>query len=222
LAKATKIDDYLFGVKSIADHLDDLDLEAIAFEIDSINTYDSLADLLAVVQEIVEESGLAKAGGLDALDIYEVGIIIADDDHPRYCGGDAKIGFEYVLLDPSGGLGELLATAAFNYALATTPQAQFLAQGTVSGSSDILNTHQIEIRLGCDYVLTDKVGLASSYSFAREAWDGVPTDTHTVSVKAELSPIETAQVALELELSHEPYFLEWKTDVTLTMSMDLL
>jgi len=222
LAKAMNIDDYLINRKSITKHLDDLDLEAIAFEIDSIDTYDSFADLLTVVQEIIEESGLAKTGGLDALDIYEIGRIIADDDHPRYCGGDAKVGLEYELVDPFGGPSELLATAAFNYALATTPQAQFLAQGAVSGSSDILHTHQIEIRLGCDYVLTDTVSLASSYSFVRETWDGVYTDIHTVSLEAELTPIETAQVSFGLELSHEPYFLEWSTDFTLLISMDLL
>lgn len=221
LAKAMNIDDYLLNRKSITKHLDDLDLEAIAFEIDSIDTYASFADLLTVVQEIIEESGLAKTGGLDALDIYEMGRIIADDDHPRYCGGDAKVGLEYELVDPFGGPSELLATAAFNYALATTPQAQFLAQGAVSGSSDILHTHQIEIGLGCDYVLTDTASLASSYSFVRETWDGVHTDIHTVSLKAELTPIETAQVALGLELSHKPYFLEWSTDFTLLIGMDL-
>jgi len=222
LAKAMNIDDYLINRKSITTRLDDLDLEAIALEIDSIDTYDLFADLLTVVQEIIEESGLAKTGGLDALDIYEVGRIIADDDHPRYCGGDAKVGLEYELLDPFGGPSELLATAAFNYALATTPQAQFLAQGAVSGSSDSLHAHQMEIRLGYDYVLTDTISLASSYSFVRETWDGVHTDIHTVSLEAELTPIETAQIVLGLALSHEPYFLEWSTDFTLLISMDLL
>jgi len=80
----------------------------------------------------------------------------------------------------------------------------------------------MEIRLGCDYVLTDTVSLASSYSFVRETWDGVHTDIHAVSLEAALTPIETAQVAFGLELSHEPYFLEWSTDFTLLIGMDLL
>lgn len=83
LAKAMNIDDYLYEHKSITEHLDDLDLQAIALEIDSIDTYDSLADLLAVIQEFIEGSGLAKATGLDALDISRMGRIIEESDHPR-------------------------------------------------------------------------------------------------------------------------------------------
>lgn len=222
LAKAMKIDDYLVEHKSISKRLDDLDVEAIAIEIDSIDTYDSLADLLGVVQEIIEGSGLTKAGGLDALDIYEIGRIIADDDHPRYCGGDVKLGVGYEIIDPFGGPSDFLATAAFNYAFTTTPQAQFLAQGSFLGSYEILQTHQISLALSCDYVLTDIISLFSSYSFSRETWDGVPTDTHTISLELELTPIETARVALGMHFAHEPYYLEWSMDVTLLISMDLL
>ncbi len=222
LAKAMNIDDYLVKHESITKHLDGLDLEAIAFEIDSIDTYDSLADLLAVLEEIIEGTGLAKAGGLDALDIYEMGRIIADDDHLRYCGGDIKLGLGYELVDPFGGPNDLLATAAFNYAFTITPQAQFLAQGTFSGSSEIFQTHQIEVSLGSDYVLTDTIDICVSYDFLRETWVGVSTDIHTISLEVKLTPIETAQVVLGMHFSHEPYFLEWSADISLLMSMDLL
>lgn len=222
LAKAMNIDDYLVKHESITKHLDGLDLEAIAFEVDSIDTYDSLADLLAVVQEIIEGTGRAKAGGLDALDIYEMGRIIADDDHPRYCGGDIKLGLGYELVDPFGGPNDLLATAAFNYAFTITPQVQFLAQGTFSGSTEIFQTHQVEVALGYDYVLTDTIDIYASYGFLRETWVGVSTDINTISLEVELTPIETAQVVLGMHFSHEPYFLEWSADISLLMSMDLL
>ena len=222
LAKAMNIDDYLVEHESVTEHLAGLDLEAIAFEIDSIDTYDSLADLLAVVQEIIEGTGLAKAGGLDALDIYEMGRIIADDDHSRYCGGDIRLGLGYELIDPFGGPNDVLATVAFNYAFTITPQVQFLAQGTFSGSTEIFQTHQIEVALGYDYVLTDTIDICASYGFLRETWAGVSNDIHTISLEVELTPIETAQVVLGMHFSHEPYFLEWSADISLLMSMDLL
>lgn len=222
LAKAIKIDSYLVRKKSISNHLDDADLATIAYEIDSVATYESLADLLGVIQEFIEGTGLAKAGGLDALDIYEMTRIIEDDSYVRYCGGDVKVGLGYEILDPLGGPNDLLARAAFNYAFTTTPQAQFLAQGTLSGSYDILRTHRLEITLGYDYLITDMASLYSSYSLSREMWDGVPTDIHYLSLDLVLTPVENARVTLGMRFRHEPYFLEWCKDITLMIGMDLL
>lgn len=225
LAKAMKIDAYLVKKGSISKHLDDLDLEAIAYEIDSIATYETFADLLDVLQEIIEGTGFIRVGELDALDIYEIAGIIEDENYVRYCGGDVKVGIGYELLDPLGEPNDLLGTVSFNYAFTTTPQAQFLVQGalsTLSGSYDILRTHELEITLGYNYLIAKRVTLFSSYSFSRQMWDGTPTDIHSLSLDLVLTPVEYARVTLGIQFRHEPYFLEWSQDIELLISMDLL
>jgi hypothetical protein len=225
LAKAMKLDDYLFKQKSISAHLDAIDLETLAYEIDSIATYNSLGDLLGVLQEIIEGSGYVKGGGLDALDIYKIAQIIEDDRFTRYCGGDVKVGLGYEFMDPLGKTNDLLAEAVFNYAFTTTPREQFLVRGifsSLSGAFDILRTHRIEAHLTYDYVLDEMINLVMAYDFERERWEDVPTDRHNLSFDLKWAPIENAAVALHTEFGHEPYFLEWSVDITLSISMVLL
>jgi hypothetical protein len=222
LAKAMKIDAYLLGKGSISDHLEGIDLQAIAHEIDNIDTYDSLSDLLKVLGQIIEGSGFVKEGGLDALDAYEMAQIIEDNRHTRYCGGSVNMWIGYEILDPMKGPHDILATASFNYAFTTTPQAQLLVKGNFSGAYEILRTNQIDVTACYDYVISDRLSLSLVYSFSRETWDGIPTDKHSLAFDILLTPVEGAQVSLGARFGHEPYFLEWSQDITFQIGMKLL
>ncbi len=222
LAKAMEIDSYLVRRGSLSDHLYDIDLQALAHEIDNAATYDTTAALLAALQEIIEGSGLVKEGGLDALDISEMSEIIADNTHSRYCGGEVRLGLSYEIIDPMGGPNDLLATAAFNYAFTTTPKAQFLVQGSITGSYDIVTNHELSLTTSYDYVISDFLSLAATYTFSQEAYGGGPSNSHAISLDFEFTPIKTARVTLEVRLAHEPYYLEWSQEVRLSIGMDLL
>jgi len=222
LAKAMKIDAVLVERSSLAGPSHPKDVEAMAYEIDSYGTYASLADLLDVLAEILDSAGETKAGGLDALDLYEMGRIVEDTTYSRYCGGEIKLGLAYELLDPMRGPNDLLATLDFAYAFTTTPRAQVLVQGKLSGSYDILNTYQLGVDLTYDYLLSDELGFKSSYSFAREMWEGEPTDAHRVSISVTFTPTEAARLSLEAGLERLPDYLEWKAEVTLQIGVDLL
>ena len=222
LAKAVRIDEYLVKRGSLTDHLHPVDQQIIAREIGSAATYDSLADLLAVVQEIIEGSGLVRTGGLDALDISEITQFIQERGFSRYCGWDLKFGLGYALLDPSGGGTDLLITGAFNYAFTTTPQAQFLVQGSFSGPPDLLETNRVDVTVAYDFLIADFLNLAAAYDFSRETWVGEPTDIHNLSFDLHLTPVETADVVLGVTLEQRPYYLEWNVDVKLSIQMELL
>jgi len=223
LAKATRIVDFLVERGSLSDPLHPEDLKRLALEIGSEASYDSLAELLEVVQEVIEDSRMvARIGGLDALDISEITRFIQEEGFARYCGWDLKVGLGYELLDPSGGVNDLLISGAFNYALATTPKAQFLIEGSVSGATDFLTTHRMDFTGSYDYLISNLLSLNAAYDFARETWGGEPTDKHRISLEFVLTPVETAKVVAGVFLEHRPYFLEWSTDVTLSIQMDLL
>lgn len=222
LAKATRIDDYLVDRGSLTNHLHPVDLQILALEIGSSSSFESLAELLSVVQEVIENSGMVRLGGLDALDISEITRFIQEDGFSRYCGWDLKLGLGYELLDPSGGDNDLLFSGAFNYALATTPKAQLLIQGSFSGSPEILTTNRVDITGAYDYFISSIVSANATYDFTRETWVGEPTDTHSMSLEVILSPVDTADVVIGVFLEHKPYFLEWSIDVQLSIQMDLL
>jgi len=222
LAKAIKIDAYLYKKGSISAHLDQTVLKSLAYEIDNIDTYDSMTALLRSLQQIIEGPSTSELKQLDALDVYEMAQIVEDKDYTRYCGGSINVGIGYEILDPMGRSNDLLATAAFDYAFTTTPQAQFLIKGVFSGTYDFLRTNQIEITACYDYFISNIVNLSSKYSFSRETWDGTATDKHNLKFDLVLTPVEGANITLGFQFGHEPYFLEWSQDVKFTIGISLL
>ncbi|HHK66853.1 MAG TPA: hypothetical protein ENJ47_00395 [Candidatus Acetothermia bacterium] len=222
LAKATRIDNYLVNRGTLTAHLHPVDLQALASEIGSIASYDSLADLLVSVQEIIEGSGYLNIGGLDAVDISEITRLIEEEGSSRYCGWDLKVGIGYQLLDPSGGGSGVLITGALNYAFTTAPNAQFLVQGSFSGPPTILEQNRIDLTASYDYLITDFLNAGATYRFSRETWASVPTDVHRICLDLTLRPLSSANVGLSVILEHKPYYTEWSVDVALSISMDLL
>jgi len=222
LAKATRINDYLVSRGSLTDELHPVDLQILALEIGSAASYESQAALLAVIQEIIETSGSVRLGGLDALDISEITRFIQEEGFSRYCGSDLKLGVGYELLDPSGGDNDLLFSGGFDYALATTPKAQFLLQGSFSGPSDIFETHRADFTGSYDYFISNFLSANAAYNWTRETWSGVNTDTNRISLELTLSPVDTANVVVGILLEHRPYYLEWSIDIQLSIQMDLL
>lgn len=222
LAKAIEIDTYLFNQGSITSHLAEIDLKALAHEIDNADTYDSTNALLKVLQDIIEGSGFALQSGLNALDAYKMAQIVQDNSHPRYCGGSFSVGLGYEIIDPMQESNDLLATASIDYAFTTTPKAQFLLQGNFSGAYDFLRTNEMDIKTSYDYIVADWLAASVAYSFSRETRDGVPTDKHELSLDVTFTPVKDASIVLSIHLAHVPYYLEWKQDVTFRIGMKLL
>jgi len=222
LAKAIEIDAYLLEQGAIKSHLEESDLEGLAHEIDNIDKYESIDALLKGLQEIIDSSLLLRPSGLNALNIYRMAQIVQDNSHPRYCGGSFSVGLGYELIDPMQESNDLLATASVDYAFTTTPKAQFLLRGNFSGAYDFLRTNQMDITTSYDYIVADWLAASVAYSFSRETWDGVPTDKHALSLDVTFTPVKDANIVLSMHFAHEPYFLEWKQEITFQIGMKLL
>ncbi len=222
LSKAIKIDAYLFKHGSITSHMEEIDLESLAHEIDNADTYKSMNALLGSLQDIINGSGFVRPSGLNALDIYKMAQIVQDNSHPRYCGGSFSVGLGYEIIDPMQESNDLLATASIDYAFTTTPKAQFLIRGDFSGAYNFLRTNQMDIKTSYDYTVTDWLSAAVAYSFSRETWDGVPTDKHELSLDVTFTPVKGASVVLSMHFAHEPYYLEWKQEIKFQIGMKLL
>jgi hypothetical protein len=222
LAIATRIDEDLVRRGRLTDHLRAADLQILAYEIGSRQTYLSLGDLLSVVQEIIESSGFVRPGGLDALDLSKITSLLQDEGFTRYCGWDGKLGIGYELLDPSGGTNDLLVTAAFNYAFTTGPDVQLLLGGSLSGPPSLFTTNRIDMDAEYDYIVSEFLNVKATYAFSRETWAGIPTDAHRIGLSLVLTPLNTADVTLTMSLEQRPYYLEWSVDIRLGISIQLL
>ncbi|MCX6091691.1 MAG: hypothetical protein NTX23_02310 [Candidatus Bipolaricaulota bacterium] len=222
LAIATRIDEDLVRRGRLTDHLRAADLQILAYEIGSRQTYLSLGDLLSVVQEIIESSGFVRPGGLDALDLSKITDLLKDSSFTRYCGWDGKLGVGYEILDPSGGTNDLLVTAAFNYAFTTAPNAQFLVSGSLSGPPDLFTTNRVDVNAEYDAIVSEFLNAKATYAFSRETHAGAPTDVHRISFDLVLTPLDTANVTLTMSFEHKPHYLEWSVDIRLGMSIQLL
>ena len=222
LARATRIDNYLVERGSLSQHLQPLDLRNLAVEIGSRATYESTAALLAEIQDVIEGSGYIRIGGLDALDIAEITRLILSEGFSRYCGWDAKLGLGFELIDASGGENDIVFTGAFNYAFATTPNEQFLVQGSVSGPPSIFEENRVDLSVGYDYLFSQLLSLAATYEFSRETWAFEPTDIHRLSFEATLEPLDTALVTLGVTFERRPYYTEWNVDLRLSIGIELL
>jgi len=222
LARATRIDNYLVDSGALSQHLLPLDLRNLAVEIGSRATYESTAALLAEIQDVIEGSGYIRIGGLDALNIAEITRFIQSEGFSRYCGWDAKFGLGFELIDASGGANDIVFTGAFNYAFATTPNEQFLVQGSLSGPPSIFEENRMDVTVAYDYLFSDLLSLAVSYEFSRETWASQPTDIHRLAFDATLEPLDTALVTLGVTFERRPYYTEWNVDLKLSIGIELL
>jgi len=229
LAKAVQVDQALVRGGALEGHLSDPELISLAHDIDSAATYPTTAELLRAIEDrVLRQSGLLRAGGLDALASSEVERILTDDRFVRYCGGEFKVGLEYELIDPLLGANNLLANIGFNYAFTTTPQTQFLLEGSLAGAYEVWRGHRIEFAAQYNRVLAEQVAVEVGYAFARERFAdrlgnvGDATWRHDVVLQLNLVPAYGTWVALEATFRLEPFFLEWAADITLSIGVDLI
>jgi hypothetical protein len=222
LAKAMRIDADLFLRKSISKHLDQATLKKIADVIADRESYKLLANLLRVLQDYVQQTGLTKLGGLDALDLFQMKDIVEDDQFQRYCGATITVGFTDELVSALGAPFGLLATGGVNFALAPSAEEQILARGGFSAGPDALRNHRLELSASYGRVIRDTIRISGSYSFSREIWDGSPTDICNLSVNTVLSLSADAQLSVGMRLGYETGFQDWSKDFNVLLSMDLL
>jgi hypothetical protein len=229
LAKAVQIDEMLVENGALNGHLDDASLVSLAHEIDTAEEYASTAELLREIEDdILGTSGQLPPSGLDALSLFHVEQIILDEEFNRFCGGEIKLGLEYELVDPNAGPNNLLATLGFNYAFTTTPEAQFLLQGGISGGYDVWRAYRIELAARFTQSITDRILVEVGYDYRRQRFadrsgnEGDPTWRHDITLQMNLVPAAGTWVALEARLCHQPFYVQWCADIALSIGVDLI
>lgn len=221
LAQAVRIEARLRARGSLVELLTYADLLSIAHTIGQRHRYETIADLLAALQEKIEWTMKTRPDGLDALDIYIIAAIIEDERFKRFSGWDVRFGLGFELIDPFGGERDLVAISEFNIAFAPEPGSQLVLRGTFTGARDLLKTHSMSIRADYHYLLTEIIDLKGGYTFLRDSEAGDYRHRHSIDLGIVVKLPGDTNITLNLALIHGYGYEEWSKELSIKLNMDL-
>ncbi len=219
LAKAITIEEELLDLGAFVDPLADDVLLAIAGAIGRRIEYESLKELVAGIESLIE--GVAGVG-LDAralLTIEEVILLVGDD---RRCGWAIQAGIGYELIDPYGGAQNVVVGGSADAAFAFGPNDQLLFYASYSGPFDIMNENTLNASLSYEYALTEESTLIADYVLQRVKPAGlVAAASHSAGVAIGFD-IAGIDILIQASFTKDTGDPGWSTDISLTAAMDLL
>jgi len=218
LAKAFSIEEELSALDAIPASLDDAVLLAVAKEIGRQAEYETIDDLVAAVEGLIEA---AIGVELDALAILSIEETILATGDERYCGWAIQAGIGYELLDPYGGERDFLLAASADAALAPAPDSQLLLRASFSGPFEITEENTLSITASYDYAVNERTTLLASYSLQRVKVMGKDaTDNQLATLEVSLD-VGQADVAVQLVVSKTADATGWSKDLVISAAMDL-
>ena len=219
LAKAITVEKELLRIDAFADPLADDVLLAIAGAIGRLVEYDSLKDLVADIEALVEGTTGVELDARALLTIEEVILAVGDE---RRCGWAIQGGIGYELIDPYGGAQNVIVGGSADAAFAFGPSDQLLFHVSYSGPFDIMNENTLNATLSYEYALTEESTLIADYVLQRVKPAGLAaTASHSAGVAIGFD-IAGIDVLVQTSFTRDTGDPGWSTDVSLTAAMDLL
>ncbi|MCD6320837.1 hypothetical protein J7L84_01125, partial [Candidatus Bipolaricaulota bacterium] len=161
LAKAMLIEEDLLRMGAIPNSLSDETLMAVAKEIGRRMEYEKLADLVAKVQELIQnDAGVT----LEAKAILDIEGRIKETGRKRFCGGALQAGVGYVVLVPAGEERTPVLDLSADWAMAPEPRSQLLIRTSASASLPWKGAYNLSLAGTYDYEINDTASFAAKYT----------------------------------------------------------
>jgi hypothetical protein len=219
LAKAITIEEELLRLDAFADPLSDDVLLATAGAIGRRVEYESLKDLVADIEALIEGATGVELDARALLTIEEVILAVGDE---RRCGWAIQGGIGYELIDPYGGAQNVVVGGSADAAFAFGPSDQLTLHVSYSGPFDIMNENTLNATLSYEYALTDESTLIVDYVLQRVKPAGLTaTASHSAGVAIGFD-IAGIDILVQASFTRDTGDPGWSTDVSLTAAMDLL
>lgn len=219
LAKAITIERELLRIDAFAEPLSDDVLLSIAKAIGRLVEYDSLKDLVADIEALVEGATSVELDARATLTIEEVILAVGDE---RRCGWAIQGGIGYELIDPYGGAQNVVVAGSADAAFAFGPSDQLMLHISYSGPFDIMNENTLKAMLRYEYALNDESTLMADYVLQRVKPAGLTaTATHSAGVAIGFD-IGGIDVLIQASFTRDTEDPGWSTDVSLSAALDLL
>jgi len=219
LAKALTIEDDLLGLGAFVDPLPDDVLLGIAGAIGRRIEYETLKELVADIESLIEA---VTAVDLDARALLTIEEILLAAGDERRCGWAIQAGIGYELIDPFGGAQNITIGGSADAAFAFGPSDQLVFHASYFGPFDIMNENTLSASASYEVGLTEESTLIVDYVLQRVKPDGLSaTTSHSagVSVGFDIAGIDLLIQASFTRDTGEP---GWSTDISLSAAMDLL
>ena len=219
LAKAITIEKELLRIDGFGDPLPDDVLLSIAGAIGRRIEYETLKDLVADIEALIEGVAGVELDARALLTIEEVILAVGDE---RRCGWAIQGGIGYELIDPYGGAQNVVVGGSADAAFAFGPNDQLMLHVSYSGPFDIMNENTLNATLSYEYALTEESTLIADYVLQRVKPAGLAaTASHSagIAIGFDISGIDILVQASFTRTTGDP---GWSTDISLTAALDLL
>ncbi len=219
LAKALRAERRFLDMGAVAASLpDDLVLE-MAEEIGRAGEFESIAELLTVLEGLVLE---ATGTRLNAKALLALEDIIVDPGWQRYCGWNVSLGVGYEILDPRDDGRDVVVTLAGDVALAPEPGSQLRFSASYS-MPPYPAQHKSSIRLAAsyDYRLNDITTFNVDYLLRQDSYAGGSTGSQSATFQLAFN-LGGVDISLQLAFAKRAEAEEWTQDMVLSAVVRLL
>ena len=219
LANAITMEKELLDLVAFVDPLPDDVLLAIAGVIGRRIEYESLKELVADIESLIE--GVAGVG-LDARAVLTIEEVLLDTGKERRCGWAIQGGIGYEFVDPYGGDQNVVVGGSADAAFAFGPSDQLLFHASYSGPFDIMNENTLSASISYEYALTERSTLVADYVLQRVKPAGLAAAaSHSAGITIGFD-VAGIDILLQASFARGTGDPGWSTDISVAAAMDLL
>ena len=219
LAKAMNMSKDLLQSGAIGNPLTDGVLLAIAGIIGREVEYDTVMELVADIESLIEADAAVELDARALLTVEEIVLTVGDDSQ---CGWALQLGIGYQVVDPFGNPQNVVVAGSADAAFAFGPSDQMMFHASYSGPFDIMNENTLTATLSYEYELTEDSTLLADYALQRvKPADAVASTNHAAGLAIGFD-LGGADILLQISLARGTGDPGWSFDLSVSAAMDLL
>jgi hypothetical protein len=219
LAKAMNMSKDLLRSGAIGNPLTDGVLLAIAGIIGREVEYDTVKELVADIEPLIEADAAVELDARALLTVEEIVLTVGDD---RQCGWALQLGIGYELVDPFGNPQNVVVAGSADAAFAFGPDDQMMFHASYSGPFDLMDENTLTSTISYEYDLTEDSTVIANYVLQRVKPSGVVASTSHAAGLALGFDLGGADILLQISLTRGAGDPGWSFDVSISAAMDLL
>jgi len=219
MAKAMRMQRELFDLGVLSNDLSDDVLMAIAGIIGRAIEYETVKDLVADIETLVEADTAVELDAQATLTLEEI-VQQAGDD--RQCGWAVQAGIGYELIDPFGNPQNIIVAGSADAAFAFGPDDQIKVYADASGPFDILNEHTLSAGASYEVAISGDTTFIADYALQQVKPLGAdPNLSHAADFSLSFD-LGGADILLQVALTRDAAAPGWSLDISVSAAMDLL
>ncbi|MCK5827913.1 hypothetical protein KAH43_05240 [Candidatus Bipolaricaulota bacterium] len=219
LAKAMNMSKDLRRSGAIGNPLTDGVLLAIAGIIGREIEYDTVKELVADIEPLIEADAAVELDARALLTVEEIVLTVGDDSQ---CGWALQLGIGYELVDPFGNPQNIVVAGSADAAFAFGPDDQMMFHASYSGPFDLMDENTLTSTLSYEYALTEDSTVIADYVLQRVKPSGVVASTSHAAGLAVGFDLGGADILLQISLTRGDGDPGWSFDLSVSAAMDLL